>query len=147
MPRAACQPAAQLGDSPARGLGLERSFQALKGFSFPVGMSQRWVPHRHRAGRAAWHGRRAVSQPAGRLFFFLLLHSLGQLDESFIQNSSFKELVLADGKSNINVTLLISSVARTPAAGRAVPKHTQLSPPEHSSVTDRLRASDLHLLS
>lgn len=35
-----CQPAARPGESPAPGLGLLRSLEALKGLSFPVGMSQ-----------------------------------------------------------------------------------------------------------
>lgn len=61
MPRAACQPMSRLGDSPAQGLGLVRNSEALKGFSFPVGMSWRWVPHSHHPRRAAWHGCRAVS--------------------------------------------------------------------------------------
>lgn len=138
MPCAASQPMARLGDSPARGLGLVRSFEALNSSSFPVGMSQHWVPHHQHSGRAAWHSHQTVLQSAGRLFFFLFLRYLGQLDESFIQNSSFKELVFADRKSHTSVTLLTS-----PAA----PKLTRLSPPEHSSVMDRPNTSEFHLLS
>lgn len=50
-----CQPEARLGESPARGLGLVGSLEALKGLSFPVGMSQCWVPQSHRPSRATWH--------------------------------------------------------------------------------------------
>lgn len=76
--------------------------------------------------------RRAVSQLVERLFLLLFLHFSGPLDDSFTHNSSFKEAVFADGRSNTSVTLATGPAAHTPAVGRAVPKLTQLSPPERT---------------
>lgn len=89
-------------------------------------MSQPWVPHHQHPSRAAWHSRWAVLQLEGRLFLFLFRHFPGPLDE-IAHNSSFKEAVFADGRSNTSVTLVTA-----PAVGRAVSKLTQLSSPERT---------------
>lgn len=86
-------------------------------------MSQPWVPHHQHPSRAAWYSRWAVLQLAGWLFLFLFRHFPGPLDE-IAHNSSFKEVVFADGRSNTSVTLVTA-----PAVGRALSKLTQLSSP------------------
>lgn len=97
MPRAVCQPAARPGDGPAGGLALVQSFEALKGFSRPVGMSRCWVLHRRCPGTAAglfrsWKGGSFSSFSSS--LWDNLMKSLSRI-------SSFKELVFADGRSDI----------------------------------------------
>lgn len=119
MPRAVCQPAVWLGDSPARGLGLVKSSEALKGFSSAVGMSWCWVPHCHCPGTAAGLFRSRW----GSSFYSFSSTLWDNLMKSLSRIPLFKELVFADGKKPpMSRSRFPQQRAHTPAVGQAVPK-------------------------